>query len=307
MILAVCANPSVDAFWNIDDIQKGTTNRSTNEQYFPGGKGIHVALALKELNSIVATLGVWGGITGQWIKEECHKKDILTIGPDVKEWTRTCITNKSNTQWKDTEFLGAGPSLTASQTEQFLSSYTQELNKSSVEAVILSGSVPTGMDKDIYKQMVLEARSHDIPSYVDASNKLLDHALEAQPFVVHINREEGKALTGHDDPITIATSLREHCQIAAVTAGKDGLYLAADNHIYHGRHTINQKNIISTIGSGDCLLAGLCKAILTREDIGEWAKLATACGSANCIHPQLGMFNAQDVNRIFNQVRLEII
>ncbi|NGP89172.1 1-phosphofructokinase family hexose kinase [Fodinibius halophilus] len=307
MILAVCANPSVDAFWDIDEINKGTTNRSANEQYFPGGKGIHVAFALQELNEQVTALGVWGGVTGRWIQEECHKKDIATIGPEVEEWTRTCITNRCDTDWADTELLGAGPSLTPGQSNDFLSIYRRALTESTVKAVVLSGSVPKGMSQDIYKQMITEARTHDIPAYVDASNDLLEHALEANPFAVHINQKEGKALTGHNNPVKIAKSLRKQCHIAAVTAGKDGLYLAANNHIYHGRYSINKQDIISTIGSGDCLLAGLCKAILTRDDIEEWTKLATACGSANCIHPKLGMFKAQDVNRIFNQVRLEIL
>jgi fructose-1-phosphate kinase PfkB-like protein len=90
--------------------------------------------------------------------------------------------------------------------------------------------------------------------------------------------------------------------LAAVTAGSDGLYLAFGEEIFHASYKINSSEIFSTIGSGDCLLAGLCLAYLNCDDPEYWARFAAACGSANCIHPELGMLKAEDVDDILPEV-----
>jgi fructose-1-phosphate kinase PfkB-like protein len=101
--------------------------------------------------------------------------------------------------------------------------------------------------------------------------------------------------------------LTKYCTLAAVTAGADGLYMTHQDKLYHAKYSIDNSNIISTIGSGDCLFAGLCKANLTFEDPRQWARLATACGSANCIYPKLGMLDKADVDMIFDQVTIKVL
>ncbi|SDD81994.1 tagatose 6-phosphate kinase [Pricia antarctica] len=49
MILAVCPNPSIDTYAWLTVFKKGQANRISGMMEFPGGKGIHVAMALKEL------------------------------------------------------------------------------------------------------------------------------------------------------------------------------------------------------------------------------------------------------------------
>lgn len=104
------------------------------------------------------------------------------------------------------------------------------------------------------------------------------------------------------NPIDIAQWFSKYCELTAVTAGADGLYLAFGDNFFHASHKINESDIFSTIGSGDCLLAGLCLACLEQEEPEYWARFATACGSANCIHPQLGMLKAEDVNKVLPDV-----
>lgn len=307
MILAVCANPSVDSFWSVNDIRKGTTNRSTRESFYPGGKGIHVAFALKELDQKVAILGVWGGQTGQWLKEQCFDRDIQPIGPHLKEWTRICITNKSETDWNETELLGSGPAVDEHEIRSFQIAFQQYLTENDIEAVTISGSVPRGFEEDLYQKLVELGQTTELPVFVDASGPLLKQALSAHPYAVHINRHEGKELCGSSDPVKTARWLSDYCTVAAVTAGADGLYLLSEGKLLHASCSIDPSKIHSTIGSGDCLLAGLCLATLTNDDPEEWARFATACGSANCIHSELGMLSAEDVTDLLDKVKVEII
>ncbi|MFH5884947.1 1-phosphofructokinase family hexose kinase [Halalkalibaculum sp. DA3122] len=307
MILAVCANPSVDSFWSFNEIDRGTTNRSSGESFFPGGKGIHVAFALRELGEEVTVLGVWGGETGRWLQESCRNNQVPTLGPSVPGWTRICITNRSSTSWDETELLGAGPELTSGQTEQFTADFRNCIEERSPEAVVLSGSAARGFDDTLYLELASISDRADIPVFVDASGPLLDHALKKQPRAVHINQHEGHELSGKEDPAEIVRWLAANCTIAAVTAGSEGLYLCVEDHLYHARHDLDQSTVTSTVGAGDCLVAGLCRAWVTTEDPCYWARYATACGSANCIHPELGLLKAEDVNQILPDVTIDIL
>ncbi len=66
MIVCACPNPSIDSLLHCDGWQPGGVNRVRDEQRFPGGKGVHVALALAELGCEVQLVGIWGGPTGTW-------------------------------------------------------------------------------------------------------------------------------------------------------------------------------------------------------------------------------------------------
>lgn len=307
MILTVCANPSVDSFWLVDHIDKGTTNRSEEESFFPGGKGIHVAYSINELGEKSTVLGIWGGQTGKWLKNQCLENNIESIGPSVDQWSRLCITVNSSSDWNETELLGAGPKLSKSEIDSFLNSYSNFLQTKNPDAVVISGSIPKGFPDDTYQKMISEAQRFSVPSYLDASGSLLQHALEANPFAVHINEHEGKALCNFDEPRKIAQWLQQYCDVAAVTAGAKGLFLSVDENLYHSFHELDPSQIISTVGSGDCLLAGLTLATLKNDSHEYWATFATACATANCIHPQLGMLDAEDVDSFLSKITLETL
>lgn len=305
MVLAVCANPSVDSFWSVPVLQQGTTNRSANETYYPGGKGIHVSFALQELGETVTVLGIWGGQTGEWLKKQCNNRGISTIGPSVKEWNRICISMKSNSGWDETELLGAGPTVDQPIQQAFYETYDLCLEKEALQAVIMSGSVPAGLDNQTYRQLIAKAQAAKISTFVDASGSLLKQALKMQPYAVHINHHEGRKLCGCQHPDEIARWLAEYCKIAAVTAGAEGLYLSVDKQLFKSYNRMNPSKIISTVGAGDCLFAGLCQATLKNKDTAFWAKYSASCGTANCIHPQLGMLRKEDVKTLMKSVKLK--
>ena len=72
-ILVVCPNPAVDIYAYIETFGMGIPNRITEEKRYPGGKGLHVGMALTELDFQVTIAGFWGGETGQWIKKSCNQ------------------------------------------------------------------------------------------------------------------------------------------------------------------------------------------------------------------------------------------
>jgi tagatose 6-phosphate kinase len=300
MILCLCPNPAVDKYIWLNALAPGQVNIPHKEEQFPGGKGVHVALGIAELGEPVILLGFWGGPTGQWIKEKCESKGITCFGPQVAGWTRTCLSIKADGDHDDTELLGIGPAISQKDFESFRETFIAL--STGADCITMSGSWPKGAPHDAYAQLIALARETGKKTILDCAGEQLRAALIQKPFAVHINRREGEDLFQAASPALLASLLAEACDYAAVTAGAEGLYLAGHSEFIHARCPIEK--VYSAVGSGDCLVSGLAVAIKRNLPIAQAAQLGVACGSANCIRPDLGMFYRSDVEQLQNQVVL---
>jgi len=299
MILVVCPNPSVDTFVYVNDFQSGKANRATHEVSFPGGKGVHVALAIAELGEEVSLLGFWGGTEGEWITQQCTSKyRIQCYGPYVNSSSRRCITLKTNNEFDETELLGVGPIISTTDFNSYLNTYKLLLKET--DLIVFSGSWPKGVGDDSYAQFAKIATSKKIPVFVDASGEQLKNVLNENIYGIHINTSESKELNDINDPVEQTKSLSEKVNISAITAGKDGLYLAVNKEVLHGNVKIDK--VISAVGSGDCLTAGIAVAIKNNYSNEDTIKLGVACGAANCLREDLGMLYKKDVNKLIDKV-----
>ena len=298
MILSICPNPSVDIFVWMDAIQAGKVNRAKKEQHFPGGKGVHVALACAELGEKVTLMGFWGGPTGDWIRKECAGYGVQSAGVEVPGWSRTCQSFKSQNEFDETEILGVGPTVTGDRQHKLERMLEKLLPDAS--CVSMSGSWPEGASPDGYARLIRVCHQHGKPVYLDCSGEQLQLALQEKPFAVHLNTTEAGEIFGDMEPGKLVSALARHCSLAALTAGREGLFLSNGKQTVHGKVHIDR--CFSAVGSGDCLVAGLMAAHLKKMDLEDTARLGVACGAANCLRKDLGMLHKKDVDRLFSQV-----
>jgi len=298
MILCLCPNPSVDKYAWIEKFTPGKVHRISKEQHFPGGKGIHVAMAIKELREEVAILGFWAGPTGEWIRNQCQAMGIPTYGPEVPGWSRICISFRSDTMYNNTELISCGPTVNEKDFENFTQSFQALM--ADANCITMSGSWPQGAQGDEYAQLVTLANDQQKPVILDCAGQQLLNGLKVKPYAVHVNLTEGKAALHEEFPQTMATHLLQYCEYAAITAGEEGLYLAHENALIHAKCPVGK--VYSTVGCGDCLVGGLAIAHKQGLDLLQTARMATACGSANCMRPELGMLYKNDVDKLLDQV-----
>lgn len=294
-VLVVCPNPAIDIYAWLDGFKIGVPNRITKEAKYPGGKGIHVAMALAELGIPVAVAGLWGGGSGEWIKKTCNEfyPDIDFIGPELKEWSRSCYTFKAKGGFDDTEILGTGPTVADLDFRDLLNSINLALD--SYDMMALCGSWPKGSPDDGYAQVVNLGKKKGVKSFVDCTGVQLKNALKSKPFGVHLNRKEITDFYKTDFNLAKENVLAD-CDVAAITDGSKGLYLLTDKKEYHALAKVDR--VVSTIGSGDCLTAGVVAGYLKSLPPTEIAKLGAACGAANCVREDLGMLNRADVDAL---------
>lgn len=300
MILAVCANPSVDTLAGIETLQPGESQRLLWEKRFPGGKGVHVALALAELGEPVTLLGFWGGPTGSWIRSECEAKGIRCIGPEIQQWNRTCLTLQAPGKVDDTELLGVGPRVRPEERDLFFAAYRKMIPQCKV--VTISGSAPLDLEDDFYARLIKIAKAERASTILDGTGALFLAGLAENPDSVHLNRHESKMLTGQNDVAGALRFFRGRGTSPALTVGSEGLYWASHENIWHGRVAIQRT--ASAVGSGDCLVAGLASARLRNLNAEATVRLAVACGAANCLRPELGMLHQRDVEELKNKIEI---
>ncbi len=297
-ILAVCPNPSVDTYARVNGFQVGEVNRLTEEVHYPGGKGVHVGLAAAELEEQVAILGIWGGPTGQWIKNECEKySNVKCVGPEVDQWSRSCYTFKSDGEFDDTELLGVGPSLQEGDFNAFLKQYKGLL--ADAKCITLSGSWPNGSPENAYAQLIKEAKKENKATFIDCTGVQFDHAIIEKPYLVHLNRSEATSVFKINDVREATFQLANKCEYAAVTDGVNGMYFSDGEKIIHANCKID--SVHSAVGCGDCLTAGLAVAYVREMNDMISAKMGVACGAANCLREDLGMLYKKDVDKLFQQ------
>lgn len=296
MIICVCPNPSIDSFEHLEGWDFKQPNRVRISQRFPGGKGTHVALGLKELGEQPLLFGFWGGATGQWIIQQLCKLNIETAGVELPDWNRACMTFLGPDQLNETEVLGTGPLTTTPKVQEFYTKFNSLLPKA--KAVCFSGSWPPNQALYGYGEMIKMSKSKGVLTFLDASGELLKEAIMHHPYCIHVNLKEASEFCKTDDTSEMLQILSDHADIVALTAGKEGLFLTNGKETVHAVNHLDK--IISAVGSGDSLMSGLIYATIHKYDLLKTATCAASCGAANCIREELGMFYKSDVNSLID-------
>ncbi len=303
MILSLCANPAVDVLATIDRIEAGRSNRIREEYPFPGGKGVHVAMAVRELGEESVLLGLWGGPTGQWIRQACAALGVECDGAETEAWNRLCYTFKARGDFDDTELLGRGPEANEAQLVALHERFNQHLPRA--RAAVMSGSLPPGAPSSFYSELVKSCGEKQVPVFLDFTGEALTCALSRKPYGAHLNRHELATMGYAGEPAQAIQACLPELECLALTAGKDGLYLRQDGKVIHAN--IRLSEIKSAVGSGDCLVAGLAVAKVRGMSAMDTAAFAAACGAANCLREELGMLHRACVEDLLRQMTVKEI
>ena len=173
---------------------------------------------------------------------------------------------------------------------------------------MLSGSLPRGFSSTTYAELAAHVRDAGKRCLLDASGELLRHAVPAQPFLVKPNRDEITELFGRpiSDPAAAVEAVRElqarGIAMPVVTLGVLGAVAADASGIWHA--AIELAQVRNTVGSGDCLLAGMAVGMARSMNLEETLRLGVACGAANAQGEETGFVERRAVEALLSQVRV---
>lgn len=308
MILTITLNPSIDRRYVVDSFEVGSVYRAREVEYTPGGKGINVSKVIMDLSSNVMATGFLGGKSGEFISEKLDELNIKNRFVQISNETRSCLAILSDNN-SHTEILEPGPKISKDEIEQFYRYYDKFIE--SCDIICASGSLPSGVPIEIYKDLIDIATNRGKKFLLDTSGNALKEGIKASPFLIKPNKEELGNILG--TPINTESKLvdgikslsKYNIGIIVVSLGSEGSLVCINDKIY--KVNIPGVKTINPVGSGDSMIAGFAVALERGYDLDTMIRFASACGTANAMESETGKVSIETVDKLMGEIRCKEI
>ncbi len=301
MILIITPNPALDRTMVFRSLRLGGVFRTDEVIVAAGGKGLNVARATHTLGQpalvcaplggltgdAVACLAAAEGLPGRWTRHRAGE-------------TRTCVLVVDREAGDATALNESGPILTPADWRAFASDVLAAASGATL--AVLSGSLPRGVEPAALGALLADLAALGLRVLVDTSGPALDAALATRPWGVKVNGSELGAVLGRpvtDVPAALAALQLVRARgvtLAAVTLGALGCVAADASGAWWARPP--EVRIVSSVGSGDSLLAGLATGLLRGLALPEALRLGVACGTADALSIGGGRIAPGDVQAL---------
>ncbi len=197
MIMVLALNPAIDKIYYTEDFMPGGLYRVGNIVKSAGGKGVNVARVASSIGEEVLLVGFKAGEAGQWLERQAAVLERVAVRfIEVGGETRTNNNIIDRKRGTETEVLEAGPVITEAASSEMAVLIQNEIKKYGIQVLVCTGSLPEGMDKGFYAEIIRTANSFGVKTILNTSGDTLVKGIEAKPFLVKPNRRELAAWAG---------------------------------------------------------------------------------------------------------------
>lgn len=301
MIYTVTLNPAIDYVVRLGgSLQPGGINRSAQEDYEFGGKGVNVSRVLHALGVKSALLGFVAGFTGEGLE-----RGLREMGLDTRfirlpgGMTRINVKLKAG---EETEINGMGPRIAPEDMDRL---YAQMEEIGEGDVLVLSGSMPSGLPEDTYARIMARVSGRGVRVVVDASGALLESVLACRPFLIKPNHIElgglfSRTLSSDEEIEACARSLQKMgARNVLVSMASRGALLVDEFGTAH-RIGCPAGQVVNSVGAGDSMVAGFLAGYLESGDYSHALRLGTAAGSATAF--SVGLAQRGQIERLLMEL-----
>ncbi len=305
MIYTVTLNPALDKEYRVVELSLNTVMRAAAVKEDYGGKGFNIARLLTAWGANCTALGLVGGHTGEILSKGLEKGGIATNFTWIGGETRTNISIVSDHAAGYFKVNEPGPHVSDVEIETLL-----HLIESLVQPDdwwILAGSLPPGVELDIYAHMITLIQREKGRAVLDSSGEAFKLGCRAAPFLIKPNVEEliqVSEMDGGKRNMDIEEMIGElHAagvKNIILSGGKEKAICSNGTHIWEGiPPEIEEKN---PIGAGDAMLAATVYCLSRKEPLQEAFAWGMAAGSAAAGLPGTQMPARTDVAQLLKKV-----
>jgi 1-phosphofructokinase len=281
MIVTLTPNPSLDRTIAVDQLQVGEVHRASGQQVDPGGKGVNVSRALAaNSRDTLAIMPAGGAAAVEFgaLLDEAHVPYVFIDLPGAVRSNITLVESDGET----TKINEAGRESTAADAEAMLDVVVE--HAPSASWVVGCGSLPPGLSGDLYVDLIARARAAGAKVAIDSSGAALTAAVAARPDLIKPNQEELEEFVGRElhtlgDVVDAARALiAGGISEVVVSLGEHGAVAISATEEAHASAVVERP--LSTVGAGDCLLAGWLGAREAGASFTESLATAVRWGAA---------------------------
>ena len=312
MIITVTLNAAIDKSLSVPNFRLGRRHRTVEQRTMAGGKGVNIARTLKLLGQPVIATGFAGGATGTHIVEQLTEESILNDFVRIREESRTNTSVLDPTTGDQTEINERGPSVSDQEVELFRDKLLYLARGAAI--VVFAGSLPRGVDPDLYASLIRDLERMDVVTVVDTDGEPLRQAVRAEPDVVSPNVVEAEELVGHE---FASEEERTYGVVEIAALGpREAIMTLPDGCVAQvlvdGQRVVKRARIaprepVARSGSGDAFLAGYLAARYEGRPPDQCVRFGVACGADSTARLGAGLIDAREARRLMGDVELSVI
>lgn len=304
-VLTVTLNPALDLTVQLPALRLGEVNRSDNLQVHAAGKGLNVAQVLADLGHQLTVTGFLGEANAQPFEQ------LFAARGFADEFVRVAGETRSNIKLAEadgriTDINGPGLEVGAAQREELLARLERLVPGH--ELVVVAGSLPRGVEVPWFVELLQRLARLGARVALDTSGAALREGLALSPWLIKPNEEELAQARGLDlaDAQVLADEARrlnariEHVVMSQGAAGVSWFSPAAAWHAQPPK-----VRVVSTVGAGDSLLAGMLHGLLAGWPAERTLAHATAIAAQAVGQVGFGITDRAQLAELEAAVRLQ--
>lgn len=306
-IITLTVNPAIDKNSTVPRITPDNKLRCSAPNYEPGGGGINVSRAIKELEGESVCLYFAGGFSGGHLQHLIDHAGIAQERVHTEGWTRENLSVVDETNGRQYRFVMPGAAVSEKECEDMLNKIDELVTEG--DYLVASGSLPPGLSSDFYAKVTERVKAKNARVVLDTSGNALKAGATSGVFLLKPNLNELSNLCGvpHLSGLEVERKARKFlnetgCHAVAVSMGPKGALLVTHDLVEH----VPAPPVLmkSTVGAGDSMVAGMTLALARGMDLRNAIRYGVACGTAATMTEGADLIRKEDVKHLFEWINL---
>jgi 1-phosphofructokinase len=305
-VLTVTLNPALDLTVRLPSLRLGQVNRSDSLEVHAAGKGLNVAQVMADLGHQLTVTGFLGEGNPQAFEQ------LFAARGFADEFVRVPGDTRSNIKLAEaggqvTDINGPGLAVSDAHRSELLERIKRQAPAH--ELVVVAGSLPRGVDDEWFVELLLLLKQMGTRVALDTSGAALRVGLATAPWLIKPNEEELAEARGIElaEPEALAREAWrlqvEGIEHVVVSQGAEGVTWFAPGAGLHAHPP--KVRVVSTVGAGDSLLAGMLHGLLEGWPAERTLTHATAIAAQAVGQVGFGITDTAQLAELQAAVRLQ--
>ncbi|MCQ4307930.1 1-phosphofructokinase [Pseudomonas stutzeri] len=305
-VLTVTVNPALDLTVQLPSLRLGEVNRSESLQVHAAGKGLNVAQVLADLGHQLTVTGFLGADNPQAFEQLFETRGF------ADEFVRVAGETRSNIKLAEaggqvTDINGPGLMVAEAERVELLARLKRLAPAH--DLVVVAGSLPRGVQVEWFVELLRTLKQLGVRVALDTSGAALRAGLATAPWLIKPNEEElaeARGMKAADAQALAREAWRlqvEGVEHVVISQGAEGVSWFAPSTGLHAHPPKVQ--VVSTVGAGDSLLAGMLHGLLEKWSIERTLSHATAIAAQAVGQIGFGITDTAQLAELEAAVRLQ--
>jgi len=305
-VLTVTLNPALDVTVRLPVLRLGEVNRSEDLQVHAAGKGLNVAQVLADLGHQLTVTGFLGADNPQAFEQ------LFAARGFTDEFVRVAGETRSNIKLAEaggrvTDINGPGLMVAEEERVELLTRLKRLAPAH--DLVVVAGSLPRGFQVEWFIELLRTLRQLGARVALDTSGAALRAGLATAPWLIKPNEEEladARGMKTADAQALAREAWRlqvEGVEHVVISQGAEGVCWFGPDNAWHAQPPKVQ--VISTVGAGDSLLAGMLHGLLENWPAERTLSHATAIAAQAVGQIGFGITDTAQLAELEAAVRLQ--